>query len=71
LILRRPAGIILIGWDYQTAWSICGFVCELKMVTEVVREGVLGECRKSGNALGPSFFDQHLAVVADYGKALA
>jgi uncharacterized protein len=41
------------------------------MVTDVVRECVLTECRKSGNVLGPAFFDQHLAVVVDYGKALA
>lgn len=36
-----------------------------------VRQLVLEECHRPGNMLGPSFFSQHLAVVAEYAAKLA
>jgi uncharacterized protein len=36
-----------------------------------VRQLVLQECHRPGNMLGPSFFSQHLAVVAEYSVKLA
>lgn len=36
-----------------------------------VRQLVLEECHRPANVLGPSFFSQHLAVVAEYGMKLA
>lgn len=36
-----------------------------------IRQLILEECRQPGNKLGPSFFTQHLAVVAEYAVALA
>ena len=41
------------------------------MIAERVREYVFRECDGSRNAFGPAFFEQHLAVVTEYGKRLA
>ena len=44
---------------------------ESRVIAEVVREYVSNECKSGRNALGPAFFDQHLAVVVKYGRMLA
>ncbi len=36
-----------------------------------IRDLVLEDCRKPANIFGPSFFDQHLAVVTEYAGCLA
>ncbi len=36
-----------------------------------VREYVFQACQREQNVLGPSFFEEHLVVVADYGARLA
>lgn len=41
------------------------------MNTAIIRDYVLQECRRSENVLGAAFFDQHLAVVAEYADCLA
>ncbi len=41
------------------------------MESRILRELVYRDCRQSDNVFGPSFFDQHLAVVAEYAGILA
>lgn len=41
------------------------------MHVATIREMVQQDCRREQNAFGPSFFEQHLAVVAEFGAALA
>jgi uncharacterized protein len=40
------------------------------MIVEAIREYVAEACSSSKNAFGPAFFEQHLSVVAGYGKRL-
>ncbi len=40
-------------------------------MTVVIRDLVLEDCRRPANIFGPSFFDQHPAVVAEYAGGLA
>lgn len=41
------------------------------MISETIKYYVRRECIKPGNVFGSSFFDQHLQVVACYGRNLA
>jgi uncharacterized protein len=41
------------------------------MIVSKIRDYVYNECNKSNNVFGPSFFQQHILVVAEYGKKLA
>jgi uncharacterized protein len=41
------------------------------MTTAIIQEYVRQECGREANLFGPSFFDQHLAVVALYAGRLA
>lgn len=41
------------------------------MVIEIAREHARAACRRDANIFGPSFFDEHLAVVADVAARLA
>jgi hypothetical protein len=41
------------------------------MILAAIRDCVRRDCLSAGNAFGPAFFDEHLAVVADCGRRLA
>lgn len=41
------------------------------MITETIRDSVRSECEAKENVFGPAFFEQHVAVVADYAGKLA
>ncbi len=41
------------------------------MIVEAIRNRVKEECVRDQNVLGPSFFEEHLEVVAQYGAELA
>ncbi len=41
------------------------------MSIELIQGRVRAECQRPENVFGEAFFDQHLAVVADYGRRLA
>ncbi|MBN1347110.1 MAG: hypothetical protein JXQ73_30745 [Phycisphaerae bacterium] len=41
------------------------------MLVTTMRQIACDACEGDGNAFGPAFFEQHLAVVAGYAAALA
>ena len=41
------------------------------MMVNKISDYVHNECNTSSNIFGPSFFDQHILVVEEYGKKLA
>lgn len=40
-------------------------------MVNLIKDYVYNQCNQSYNVFGPAFFDQHLLVVAEYGKKLA
>lgn len=44
---------------------------EINMIIDILKKYIAGECKKTGNALGPSFFDHHILKVVEYSKLLA